>query len=157
MAVLATPSTAAVAAVDPTMKRTNLLFQLCFGRSAKLYSYEHLAIAAVRAQLNAPASKKFEEQLRLLPYRQRQDDGRILAFFPESNNILPEDILFRNARDELMFARVELQRTEGQNGVLKARFYAATPRFFSIDYDVPPSKGIKDGIGVSVIGVTLTD
>lgn len=139
------------------MKRTNLLFQLCFGRSAKLYSYEHLAIAAVRARLNAPASKKFEEQLRLLPYRQRQDDGRILAFFPESNNILPEDILFRNARDELMFARVELRRTEGQNDVLATRFYAATRRFFSIDYDdLFPSKGIKDGIGVSVIGVTLT-
>jgi hypothetical protein len=138
------------------MKRTSLLFQLCFGWSAKLYSYEHLAIAAVRQELKIPTSKKFEEQLRFLPYRQRQDHDRIVAFFPERNNLLPEELLFNNAREELMFATVELRTTIGQNGVLTARFYAAARRFFSIDYDdIPNAKGIKDGTGVSVISVKL--
>jgi hypothetical protein len=139
------------------MRRTGLAYRLVFGRTARLSSFEEEAIEAVALGLDDEASRKLRAQIDLLPYRQRQDDGRILAFFPERNNVLPEAVLFNDAVEEMAFATVELRRPEeAASQTLVATFYVATRRFFSIDFDVVPSqKGFADGTPIVVDRVRI--
>ena len=102
------------------------------------------------------ASSKLDAQLKLLSYLQRQDDDRIVAFFPDSGNSLPEGVLFANAKDELAFAAVEIAPIANDKNVLTARLYAATRRLFSIEFDVSPRrKGVTDGTEIHIQKVTL--
>jgi hypothetical protein len=139
------------------MRRTGFPFQLVFGRSAKLRPYEVAILAAVEDKLNTRTSEKLKSQLLLLPYRQRQDHDRIVAFFPDQGNDLPEEVLFTKAHDGLPFAIVDLRRLDGRGEVVVARVYAAARRFFSIDFDAPLSEnGIVEGTEMVVTDVKLT-
>ena len=138
------------------MRRTSLPFKLVFGSSAKLRSYEEAVIEAVTNRLDVSIATKLKAQLKLLPYRQRQDEDRIIAFFPDEGNSLPEAVLFRNTHNELSFATVEMRCADGQ-GVVVARLYAATRRFFSIEFDViPSSQGIEDGRPITIVKTLVT-
>ena len=112
-------------------------------------------LAAVRAKLGQSASHRLDAQLQYLPYRQRQDGGRILAFFPGKRNPMPAEILFDNTQ-ELCFAVVELRRLKETDKLLTAQLYAVNRRFFSIEYDMTPSlKGFQDGTQTIVTNVRI--
>jgi len=139
------------------MRRTSLLYRLIFGPSASLYSYEVEILRAVKEKLPQETSRKLNAQLENLPRRQRQDQGRILAFFAETKDYFPPEILFENSQDDLCFAIIELRPRNAKEEVLTAQLYATGGSFFSIEYDLTPSrKGFEDGTEVTVNQVTIT-
>jgi len=138
------------------MRLRDVLDRLLYGPNAQLYSYERSVFASVREELGETIGGKFDAQLQHLPYRQRQDEGRILAFFPIKGSRLPARILFNNA-DELCFATVELRKREALATRLTARLYAVNRRFFSVEFDVPPSlKGFEDRTEIEITSVTIS-
>jgi len=94
------------------MRRTSLLYRLIFGPNAALYSYEVEILRAVKERLSQESSRRLNAQLENLPRRQRQDQGRILAFFTETKDDLPPEILFENNQDDLCFATTKCRRLD---------------------------------------------
>ena len=138
------------------MRRTSLLYRLIFGPNAALYSYEIEILRAVKERLSQESSRRLNAQLENLPLRQRQDNARILAFFPKKNHDIPPEFLFGNRGDDVCFATIELQRQAAKETTLIARLWATGGSFFSIEYDITPSrKGFEDGTEVIVTNVTI--
>jgi hypothetical protein len=135
---------------------TGFLRRLLRERSADLYSYELEMISALKAKMCPKAAEKLGAQLQCLTFRQRQRKGRSVLFFSDEGDELPEVILFTRGESELPFAEVELVRAVDATQRLTARFDATAGAFFSIEYNVVPSRrGFEEGTEVNITRVDL--
>ena len=120
------------------MKRSSFLYNLLYGRPAKLRPYEQLVMRRLDDLLPHGTSSKLHKQLEILCPR-RQTEDRVLLYSPEDDKAeMDPQFLFGNASGELLLASGELHDESPIN--INVKVFAYFGRLSSIQFARSPRK-----------------